>query len=117
LIYKADKKIKDLYSKMAKLTLSKCSGGCLIRLGYCCSPEYCELAVEYAKEHGIELKETKNEKGCLVEPWLRPLCTLHICERLLFQDEEFSKKYFDLREQIEVYEEELLSKDIKKKAP
>ena len=95
--------LKKLYQEMADLTKKKCVSKCL-RMGSCCSPEYCEMAKEYAKEQGEELKETKNEKGCLVPPHLRPLCTVHVCERLLFMDKDFSEKYFELREKLDVAE-------------
>jgi hypothetical protein len=108
MFFKPDQKLKDLYTKMAELTktvcLSECLGG---RVGSCCSPEYCQMAIDFAKENDIELTETKNAKGCLVEPWLRPLCTLHICERILMRDVDFASKYFDLRDEINIHEDKL----------
>lgn len=113
--FKPDQKLKDLYQKMAELTktvcLSECLGG---RVGSCCSPEYCQMAIDFAKENEMELTETKDDKGCLVHPWLRPMCTLHICERLLMRDRDFSNKYYELRDEINTQEEKLFTEQYNK---
>ena len=43
-------------------------------------------------------------KGCVVPPYLRPLCTLHDCQitnlGLDPEDSEYTKQYFDLRDEL-----------------
>ena len=101
--YIADQKLKYLFNTLAELTKKKCESDCKTGLGSCCSAEYCEMAKEYAAEQGIGLVETRNAEGCLVEPWLRPLCTLHACERHYTYDPVFAKEYFDLRDAIDAH--------------
>ena len=106
-----DQKLKDLYAEMYNLTKNACTSGCLGgRIGSCCSEEYCEIVKEYAQALGIELDSLRSSSGCQVEPWLRPMCTLHICERLLFNNRELSQKYFELRESICQHEDFLFLK-------
>lgn len=104
------KSLQILFEEMSKLTQPKCAQ-CKIPFS-CCSQEYCEIAKNYAKEKGIELIETNHPKlpfmgpnGCIVPPYLRPLCTLHVCSINSLgydpQDPKFTEKYFQLREQIE----------------
>ena len=111
-----DQKLKDLYQKMADLSKKQCEIDCFkIRgtIGSCCSELYCGLSIDYAKELGITISPTNNrelpcmgESGCIVPPWLRPMCTLHICDKSLINP-KFSKEYFSLREAIEIHEEKL----------
>lgn len=66
----------------------------------CCSGSYCELARKFALEkYGIVLQETGNKEvpfmaasGCVVEPHLRPVCSLHTCRPFTY--------YFILRGEI-----------------
>jgi len=110
-------KLKDLFAEMAALTWEKCKVDCRTPTPSCCSPEYCDMALEYAKENGIELEKPEGSNlligpnGCLAEPWLRPLCSFHICERSL-SDSTFYKNYFELRERIDTLTaEEFFSKE------
>lgn len=85
----------------------------------CCGKEYCELAAKYAlKDWGVTLQPTGHPTllfmgttGCTVAPHLRPLCAVHTCQinALAFKpgDPEWTKKYFDLRSQLELLEWEL----------
>jgi hypothetical protein len=104
-----------LYEEMAGLTLLKCKE-CKIPLS-CCDPVYCELAKETAIRAGVTIKETDHktlpfmgENGCVVPPYLRPLCTLHTCtiNSLGFdpKDLDWTNRYFKLREEIEELENE-----------
>jgi len=115
-MYKPNQKLKDLYEKMSILTKTQCEKDCLkIRgtLGGCCGEEYCDMAIDLAAEAGEGLLiETRGSNGCLVPPWIRPICTMHICERSLM-DKEFCEKYFELRDEIEMYQFELFEKDKK----
>lgn len=95
---------------MADLTLQECRK-CQIPLS-CCSKEYCLIAENYAKDqYQINLQRTNNEKlpfmsenGCIVPPYLRPLCTFHTCKINSIGtsgNTEWDQKYFELREEIE----------------
>lgn len=104
----------QLYREMADLTLAECRQ-CKIPLG-CCSPEYCDMALSWAKDKwGICLQKTNHpilpfmgESGCTVAPHLRPWCTLHTCEMnamgIKKDDTEWTEKYFELRYRIEELE-------------
>ena len=72
------------------------------------------MAEEFSKEQGEQLLPAMQHStlkfmgayGCVVAPHLRPLCTLHTCDinGLGFKkgDLKWTKKYFKLREQIEI---------------
>jgi hypothetical protein len=82
----------------------------------CCSPEYCRIASEsVAAQSEPKLVVLKTDHptlpymgkdGCVCPPHLRPLCTLHVCSINSFGfdplDEEFTRKYFELRNKIEL---------------
>ena len=96
--------LKKLYKEIAELTKPKC-GQCRIP-HYCCQPEHCEATARYAAEMGVMLNRTDHPKlpflgpeGCVVEPHLRPICAVHVCENHLW-NVEFSEKYFALRNAI-----------------
>ena len=100
---------------MAEHTLPECSGTCSAPLS-CCSPDYCEIAIEHAKSKwGIDLIPTSNpdlplmgENGCIAEPHLRPLCAIHTCQVNSLGckpgDVGWTNRYFQLREEIESIE-------------
>lgn len=108
-------RLKKLYRQMSDMTRPKC-GSCNIPL-QCCSPEYCDMTIRWAREkYGEELKTTSHPRlplmganGCTAEPHLRPLCTVHVCEKQLMIDPKFHDAYFELREQIDELEYELHS--------
>ena len=107
----SDDKIIQIFQQMADLTLPECRK-CPNPLS-CCSPEYCEMAIDYARNTcGVTLERTEHpklplmgESGCTVAPHLRPLCSLHTCEinsmGLKRGDKEWTEKYFQLRVEIE----------------
>jgi hypothetical protein len=95
----------------------------------CCAPEFCEFAIENAKEQwGIELKPTDHPTlplmgptGCIAPPHTRPVCTRHTCEINAFGfkrgDPEWTERYFEIRDEIEelegaAYYEQQLLKDL-----
>lgn len=98
---------------MSELTQPLCASKCNVPQ-QCCSPEYCFMAIEHAKEKwGVELKPTGHPtlplmgpNGCTAEPHLRPICTIHVCEKHLFNP-AISKTYFKLREKINVTDKTL----------
>lgn len=102
-----DDTLEDLYRQIAELTYNQCQKECQM-LGICCTRLYCNLVIRKArKEYAIELQEEngiipllgKNNQ-CIAEPYMRPLCSMHICKDLL-DDKQFSAKYFELRDRIE----------------
>lgn len=103
--------LKTLYQRMADLTRAKCGDCPTTGKVTCCSPEYGEMTIQIAERQGLTLARTGNPKcdllgpnGCTAEPWLRPLCALHICEKLLMTDPAFCDQYYPLRTQINVLE-------------
>jgi hypothetical protein len=97
------KAVKKVYEDLYELTNPKC-GQCRCPHS-CCSPEYCELAFQHAKKLGIELQPTGHPKlplmgpnGCVAEPYLRPLCAVHVCENHIYSDLKFYDDYRKLRE-------------------
>ena len=106
-----EERLKVLYQEMADLTKPKC-GQC--RVPYlCCQPEHCENTARYAAEMGVMLKRTDHprmpflgKEGCTVEPHLRPICTIHVCENHLWNP-GFSEKYFELRDVLSNLEYEV----------
>lgn len=114
------KQLQTLYKKMADMTKPECAKVCRVPFS-CCSPDYCEMAEQFAKEkYDIKLPRVPlndrpdrqgdlqfmSKTGCTVPPYLRPLCTLHTCEisRLGFKTGEggavWTRVYFSLRNLI-----------------
>lgn len=101
-----NRKIEELFSQICELTQPKCATACNAPQS-CCSPEYCEMAIERAKELGTKLVITEHPRlplmganGCIAAPHFRPLCTLHICEIVLMRDKTLAERYFDLRSRL-----------------
>lgn len=103
-----------LYQELANHTLPKCRT-CRVPLS-CCSPEYCETAIEHAAtKWGVVLVRTTHVKlplmgptGCTAAPHLRPLCTYHTCKVNSLGcepgDPAWNDKYFQLRTDIDELE-------------
>ena len=99
--------------KIAELTMKICERRC-ISLGSCCSTEYCAIAIEEAKEFGLELQIFEGRlpllnpdtKQCTAPPHVRPLCTFHQCDisnvGFVKDSKEDTKKYFFLRQEFEL---------------
>lgn len=112
-------KLIALYQQMYEMTEPECRLSCRCPQS-CCSPEYCEITIEYAKERwGVDLTRGTHPKlplmgeiGCLAAPHLRPICTLHTCDinSLGFKKGvgkeagNWTKRYFKLRSKIEELE-------------
>jgi len=107
----AEEHLVKLYRSLYDLTNPEC-GKC--RLPHsCCSGEYCEATIEYAKESwNTILERTDHPKlplmgpnGCIAAPHLRPSCTMHTCQVNGFgfkpDDPKWTNKYFSIREEIE----------------
>lgn len=104
--------LRGLYQEIADLTKPKC-GECNVPYA-CCQPDVCELIAQFAKEDGIELPPRTDHprlpfmgpEGCILEPYQRPLCALHVCEKHTWEP-RFRAKYYDLRARIAVLEHEI----------
>lgn len=78
----------------------------------CCDPVACENARQWAlARYGVILEPAKDpidpailflsKGGCIVEPYLRPLCTLHLCP---CNPKSTSPEYLALKKHIEELE-------------
>lgn len=109
--------VVSLYRRMFDLTAPECRDTCKIPHS-CCSSEYCGYARQWAKERwGVDPIPTNHSvlpymgsNGCILEPHLRPMCTLHTCAINAFgfkpNDVTWTDEYFGLRELIEMAEYE-----------
>ena len=100
------KVLQTAYQEIANFTRPQCMGGCPDP-GGCCQPRYCEAATLRAAQCGEELPPPSGGRlpylgpaGCNVDPWLRPLCAVHVCEARLIADPVFAKEYLALREKV-----------------
>lgn len=105
--------LRVLLQEMADLTEPECSTACN-RPHSCCDPMYCAVTADYAKSsYGITLEQTGHPTlpfmgptGCTVQPYLRPLCSVHTCDISSFgfkkddPDGAWTQQYFDLRDRI-----------------
>jgi len=101
---KVKTKLHQLYENIAELTKPKCTNkdgdGCRVPM-QCCDPFQCEQVIA---ETGLARTThptlpLMGPNGCTAQPYQRPICAIHVCERNLW-NAEFSEKYFDLREEI-----------------
>lgn len=97
------KKMISVFEALARHTAPKC-GQCLAAHA-CCNRAQCEDTRNFARQtFGIILEDTGEHlpflgpTGCTVPPHLRPLCSVHVCEQHL-RDDDWTERYFDLREQ------------------
>ena len=107
-----DTKLVTLYKRMGDHTAPECAHSCRLPRS-CCSPEYCDMTIEHAKERwGVTLEHTGHARlplmgptGCVAEPHLRPMCTMHTCavNSLGFKpdDQKWNVKYWELRDAID----------------
>ena len=115
----ADKRVqlKVLFGQMSDLTAPECNAKkcrCATPT-LCCDAMYCEMALQFSKDFWNEDISDRmipdqhlpfmGPGGCVLEPHLRPLCTLHTCEINAFGfkrgDPAWTKKYHDLRDKID----------------
>jgi hypothetical protein len=112
----------SLFDEMAKLTEPECAA-CAVASRHqfrCCAFEYCAMAEELAKEFGVQVQKQAvvdtlpymGPQGCVMPPYLRPLCTMHTCDinSLGFKTHgagtqkdksDWTKAYFALRAKID----------------
>lgn len=112
--------LSTTYQAIVDLTGPVCSGTLLegqprckpMSQNRCCDKWHCDLAANCIKERGLEVPEPTGhpelpfmgKEGCILEPWLRPACSLHVCAihslGLFMESPEMTKQYFELREKI-----------------
>jgi hypothetical protein len=103
------KEQETLWQEMADLTNAKCQEACR-QVGQCCSTEYCQIAAEAMTEAGHSFPKMPFGKTfvvdgkCIVPPHFRQLCVLQQCKingcGFDPKDQEWTKKYFDLRTKL-----------------
>lgn len=105
-------RLKELYQKLYELTNPVCSTKCFLPRT-CCSPEYCDLAILWARAKWQEtLVPTGHPRlpmmgpsGCIAPPHTRPMCTAHICEMTLYrQGQDYWNEYWKIRMDIDEIE-------------
>lgn len=101
-------KLKVLYQEIADLTLGLCREGCRPKARWsCCHATHCEEAIWWAKTRwDVTLEPTGHPKlpllgpfGCIAKPHHRPVCAVHICDRLLVLSKDY-ERYAALRHAI-----------------
>jgi len=96
-----------MWAEMAELTMAKCRESCH-NLGSCCDSMYCEMAAEMMEKAGVTVPPRPFivDGKCVVPPHFRPLCSLHQCKIASLgvdpKDPKWTKKYFELREKLEL---------------
>jgi hypothetical protein len=99
-------RLKRKYEQIAEMTRPKCLGECP-EPGACCQPGYCDFAEQRAAQFGVALTPQPHPTlrfmgpaGCVVPPYLRPLCSVHVCEPHVLHGGDFAQAYFALREEV-----------------
>lgn len=105
----------QLWQEMADLTAAKCKETCG-SMGQCCSPFYCEFAADEMTKAGHPFEKVPFGKTfawqgkCTVPPHFRKMCSLQQCKISGLgydpKDEEWTNKYFELRDKLEMLEME-----------
>jgi hypothetical protein len=113
-----EEKLKKGYVEIAAFVYEHCQKlGCALGrecFGLCCNEICCNITRTFAAEQrkvvlvpgedGTFLKDQR----CTVEPWLRPICSVHACDRLqCFAGDGFMGKYLELREMTDRLEYEV----------
>lgn len=121
-------RLVSLYKDLYEITSPECNK-CKIP-NSCCSVEYCIAAEDIALEQfGVDVRPKRmsslggesckdyylSPTGCVLEPHYRPMCTLHTCDIMSWgykpNDEEWTKRYFEIRDSISEVEFNLFYKD------
>lgn len=108
-----------LYEEIARLTGPLCgkTAECAAfrdRPTRCCERKYCDATARFALErYGITLEPTGHpdllfmaEGGCVVPPYLRPICAVHVCSiswadhSHIENDPAKTRAYIELRRKI-----------------
>lgn len=110
---KTRRKLIKNFAELHKMTEPLCSHECLVPRS-CCSPEYCNMAVDHAELYNVDLNNVNTchitlrfmgPNGCVIAPHLRPLCTFHVCSINAIgkaRSPNFDNdRYFELRNECE----------------
>jgi hypothetical protein len=112
-----------LYQNVADLTKDQCriSGSTCKAEVPCCRAVHCEEAIRYAAAYwNVTLVPTGHDSlplmggtGCVAAPHLRPICSIHHCEIssvgvFVAAPPYVTDRYFELRDQIEDLDYEVL---------
>lgn len=97
---------KNAFKKLSELTLSKCQT-CVSPDKYrCCDKLFCDAVEKNLIKQNIKIEKPNvenipymGEKGCVVPPELRPLCTGFACPDH-FDDRKFRREYDRLVEKV-----------------
>jgi hypothetical protein len=104
---------KEAFFALWQHTKDECAS-CRVPHG-CCNSWQCEETIRYAKDRfDIDLASTGHASlplmgpnGCIAEPYLRPVCTVHSChianQGFKPDDEQWTDKYFELRHKAEEF--------------
>lgn len=106
-------RVIQLYKELYDHTEPECRQSCRVPQS-CCSPEYCEMAEEWARVRwGVDVNFQRtghktlpfmSDVGCVLSPHHRPLCTKHTCQvnSIGFKpgDEAWTKRYFELTDEL-----------------
>lgn len=98
--------LESVFKDLAAHTAPAC-GSC--RLAHaCCNTGQCEATLALAKEDfGVDLTPLKTNHptlpflgatGCVVPPHLRPICSVHVCEKHLEAETPWTNRYWELRD-------------------
>jgi hypothetical protein len=104
--------LKELFYQLYLHTRDECAH-CFPPFN-CCEKRYCDMATKHAKDiYNLDITNLKvredipyldSKRGCLIEPHLRPICTLHTCEISRYgckrNDPEWTQRYYELRGMI-----------------
>lgn len=117
---KYDERLVTLYQEISEHTRTPCSGkgAGACRLPHsCCDPSVCILTIEQAKwDWDTDLPRTNHPKyplmapdgSCTAPPHMRPICAVHCCCIQSLggnpQDPEWTRRYWELREEIDELE-------------
>jgi hypothetical protein len=102
----ASQDLIEAFADLAEHTRPAC-GSCRAPF-VCCTGDQCEATRETARDlFGVDLPTGTGkipflaESGCTLDPYLRPICSVHVCEMHLIADTPYSRTYALLRERAE----------------
>ena len=113
--YGVSSKLQELYEEVAALTWSHCEHACQLEPRYdCCHILFCSLVrATSLRRGGLILESTGHPtllfmgpQGCVVPPYLRPLCAKHTCVNNTLRAHpdpgpEWKKRYKELIDEID----------------
>lgn len=90
---------KNAFAKLSALTCTRCQECKSDDTYRCCDKLFCEMVDKSLKMQMIKAERPNvggipfmGEKGCTIEPHLRPMCSAYVCPSHL-RDRSFSREY------------------------